>query len=540
MRIKLISPLLLASAMALSSASAHAVDAETVGRLSDFFQVMNGEEWHRNDDWLSPGVQPCGWYGIECFDNAQGEPEIRNIRLSDNNLRGSLANSGILELSLNILDLSHNRIHGSLPQLPDVSRLNLSNNRLGGSLPAATGAASGAVPAIDLSRNSFEGEVPASWSELGLRRLNLADNRLSGLPEAAFLALDQTNSSWQLFLEDNDFAGELPEWLSGLTLAGEHSLNLCWNAFTISDDDVLEWVQARHVGGADLSCLELDRLQPSAELSGSWYNPERDGEGFSLMLLDNDSALLYWFSHIREGRQKWLFQVAPIENESLIFDGMYRTEGVFGQGFGEMGRFWTLGSRLRLDWLSSGVLHGEYGIQHSREDLPLVTDGPIIGPTPPPKWIIRQDHMNLTRLAGSRCDNTHPMQWASGAWYNEERGGEGFLVEVVEDGRGLVYWFTHTPADAFNADEQAWMIGVGEFQGQQLVIENLVQPRDLDNGMPEDTAGITALQWGEIIIDFHDSLTASLQYISEEQAYGSGQYPLSRLARARLADCPVD
>ncbi|MFU8831353.1 MAG: hypothetical protein ACNA7J_04265 [Wenzhouxiangella sp.] len=539
MRIKLISPLLLASAMALSSVPAHAVDAETVDRLTDFYQLMNGDEWYRDDGWLSPDSDPCDWYGIECFDNQQGEPEIRNIRLSDNNLRGSLANSGILDLSLKVLDLSHNRIHGSLPQLPDVSLLNLSNNRLSGSLPTASGAAPGAVPAIDLSRNGFEGEVPASWSELGLIRLNLADNRLNGLPEAAFLALDETNNSWQLFLEDNDFAGELPEWLSGLTLAGEHSLNLCWNAFTISDDDVLEWVQARHVGGADLSCLGLDRRHPDPELSGSWYNPARDGEGFSLMLLENDSALLYWFSHISKGRQKWLFQVAPIENESLIFDGMHRTEGVFDQGFGEMGRFWTLGSRLRLDWLNSGILHGEYGIQYNRDDLIRESGLPIIH-VPIPKMIFRQDHTHLTRLAGSRCDNTHPMQWASGAWYNEERGGEGFLVEVIEDGRGLVYWFTHTPADAFNADEQAWMIGVGQFQGQQLVIENLVQPRDLDNGMPEDTAGITALQWGEIIIDFHDPLTASLQYISEEEDYGSGQYPLNRLARARLADCSAD
>jgi hypothetical protein len=539
MRIHPSGPLMLAASLTLLTPPAQALDADTVDILTTFYQTLNGDQWHRNDGWLEPGSDPCQWYGIQCANNEQGEPEVTEIRLTGNNLNGRLDDSGILALSLRALDLSGNRIFGGLPSLPDVVELKLANNRMWGSLPAAAGSAPGAFPSLDLSRNQFTGQVPASWSELGLYKLNLADNQLGGLPEAAFLALNDNSNTWQLFLENNQFAGELPEWLPGLSLSAEHSLNLCWNAFTISDQAVLEWVQARHLGGADLSCLTRSRRLPSAELSGSWYNPDRDGEGFSLMLLDNNSALLYWFSHLSEGRQKWLFQVAAIKDESLIFDDLYRTAGYFNQGFGNSGGFWSLGSRIRLDWLSDGLLHGEYGIQYKWEDV-LKEGEPTVGPTPTARSIRRQDHLRLTRLAGSRCDHTHPMQWASGAWYNEQRGGEGFLVEVIEDGRGLVYWFTHTPAFANNADEQAWMIGVGQFQGQQLVIENLAQPRDLENGMPEDTSGIEPLLWGQVIIDFHDPMSASLQFDSEKEDYGSGQYPLTRLARARLADCPED
>ena len=79
----------------------------------------------------------------------------------------------------------------------------------------------------------------------------------------------------------------------------------------------------------------------------------------------------------------------------------------------------------------------------------------------------------LTRLAGTTCDNRQPNEWISGAWYNPDANGEGFVVEVIEDGRGVVYWFTHQPDDS---GRQAWMTGDGHFDGQTLIIDNLLQP----------------------------------------------------------------
>jgi hypothetical protein len=181
-------------------------------------------------------------------------------------------------------------------------------------------------------------------------------------------------------------------------------------------------------------------------------------------------------------------------------------------------------------------LHGEYTLNYRWDDL--IRIGQVIvtpPPLPPRHW--RQDHWPLTQLAGTRCDNIHPMQWASGAWFNPARGGEGFVVEVNHDGRGLIYWFAHPPDQGEHGDIQAWMIGEGEFDGNRLIIPDVSQPRDLDDAMPDETGGVWLKPWGSLTIDFVDAESAALSFASELEDYGSGEYPLTRLARAKLAEC---
>ena len=507
--------------------------------LSAFYQAMNGDQWLRKDGWLDADIPICEWHGVVCSINPQGEPTgINRIELPDNGLNG-LFGAEILALINQVsfsVDLSGNQIAGNLTELPQIRELNLARNLLSGALPEAT---EPALPAasLNLSGNALEGEVPDSWEILSLSRLNLADNRLSGLPEAAFRAVSGSLGWQQLLLENNDFSGQLPDWLTEIELVGEDSLNLCWNTLTFSNDQVREWVQARHLGGPDLACLEHARRQPSPELSGSWFYPARSGEGFSLMLLDNNTALIYWFSHISRNRQKWLFQVADVNGKSLVFDRPYRTSGIFDQGFGDNEGLVQTRGKIRLDWLESGLLHGEYTLNYRWDDLSR-QDEIIIIITPPllPSHR-RHDHWPLTQLAGTRCDNTQPLQWASGIWFNPERSGEGFVIEVNEDGRGLVYWFTHTPDPGNSSGGQAWMIGEGYFDGNRLIIPDLLQPRDSEDKMPSETVGIVLEAWGGLTIEFIDNDSAELSFASLSSLYGQGQYSLTRLARAKLADC---
>lgn len=61
-------------------------------------------------------------------------------------------------------------------------------------------------------------------------------------------------------------------------------------------------------------------------------------------------------------------------------------------------------------------------------------------------------------MSGTDCNPLEPIQRLSGAWYNLERNGEGFIVEVQENGTAVVYWFTYQPDEP---GAQAWMFGVG-------------------------------------------------------------------------------
>lgn len=90
------------------------------------------------------------------------------------------------------------------------------------------------------------------------------------------------------------------------------------------------------------------------------------------------------------------------------------------------------------------MLHGQYLVNYINKELDQEGDigfGTIV---PMPRRFL-WDHTRLTRLAGTTCDNQRQNQWVSGAWYNQDRDGEGFTVEVIEDDRGVVYWFTSTP-----------------------------------------------------------------------------------------------
>ena len=66
-------------------------------------------------------------------------------------------------------------------------------------------------------------------------------------------------------------------------------------------------------------------LKPiSGELTGSWYDPENNGEGFVLEVsdtIDTPTAVLYWFTY-RDGVPYWLIGVSKIEfgQSTIAFD----------------------------------------------------------------------------------------------------------------------------------------------------------------------------------------------------------------------------
>lgn len=184
----------------------------------------------------------------------------------------------------------------------------------------------------------------------------------------------------------------------------------------------------------------------------------------------------------------------------------------------------------RIEDRKQWVVHGRYDFPNFAIDPP-----PLHGfQVEPDNRVFGVEQVQLSRLAGSTCDNAHDNQWISGLWFDPERSGEGFVVEVIEDGRGLVYWFTYSPDDSGN---QAWMMGDGEFEGSTLHIENLIQPVGATYGEDFDPADVDRLPWGSLTLEFIDNESGHASWDSAIEEYGAGDYPLRRLAQARLAEC---
>jgi hypothetical protein len=80
-------------------------------------------------------------------------------------------------------------------------------------------------------------------------------------------------------------------------------------------------------------CARLDSPLEN-ELSGSWYDPAHEGEGFIVQQLDARRALVLWFTYNDSGKQSWLLNTGNIDDGQISFPEMLQPlGGVFGRSF---------------------------------------------------------------------------------------------------------------------------------------------------------------------------------------------------------------
>jgi hypothetical protein len=480
------------------------------------------------------------------FTRGQGPVEF-TLRLAANQLTGPIPQSWV-NMELWTLDLGDNPLDMPLSEawrrLPTVGRLELAGAGLTGAFPDSVARFEGdsaladQLSRIDLSRNRLEGNLPAWLSDLALQRLNLQHNELTGSIGVAIGSLDQTVSAI-LDLSHNQFSGEMPESLTSLELAQldalypggsfPPALDLCWNDFDMPSGALLGFINDRHHGGAFALCQRTRKVVNST-ISGSWYDPARPGEGLVQHVLDNGQVLLFWFTFpirsvgTQTGQQAWFLSVTSPLERSLWLPRLIQPFGEFGSG--------NNGYGASPFWLSIDPLNGNaQQISYSRN---FVADRSLGGIPSLSLMSDRQRQTPLTRLAGTACDNQQPHQWISGAWYDPERAGEGFVVDVNEDGRVVIYWFTYTPGER---NRQAWMIGTGDFNDGRVIVDEMIQPVGTRFGEDFDTAEIEHIDWGRLTMTFDDDESGQISYDSHLSEYGSGAYPIERLARPMLADC---
>ncbi|CAL5092650.1 unnamed protein product [Urochloa decumbens] len=221
---------------------------------------------------------------------------LRVLDLSDNNLTGSIP-TWILENKVNLryLNLANNLLVGSLDRMwqhqSNLRRINISMNHFVGQLPtninsvfpdlealdASYNIISGHLPLslckiknlffIDLSNNNLTGEVPiclfTDMSTIGEGMLKLSNNSLGG---QILGGASNLSNVFQIYLDSNNFEGELPNNLSGNLLeyldlhnnklTGELDVS-SWN---LSSLQVLNVASNRLTGGIYPMICKLARL----------------------------------------------------------------------------------------------------------------------------------------------------------------------------------------------------------------------------------------------------------------------------------------
>ncbi|KAL0699604.1 hypothetical protein Bca4012_055726 [Brassica carinata] len=171
-----------------------------------------------------PSVDCCSWEGITCDDSL--DSHITKISLPSRGLSGNLTSTLLNLHSLSHLDLSHNRLLGPLPPgffsaLDQLMVLNLSYNSFSGELPLEQSFGNSgsimffSIETIDLSSNLLQGRILGSskflQGALNLTSFNVSKNSFTG-PLPSFLC----KSSPQLRKLDfsyNDFSGLISQGL---------------------------------------------------------------------------------------------------------------------------------------------------------------------------------------------------------------------------------------------------------------------------------------------------------------------------------------
>jgi hypothetical protein len=111
-------------------------------------------------------------------------------------------------------------------------------------------------------------------------------------------------------------------------------------------------------------------------LSGTWYNPDRDGEGFIIDVANAGNIVISFYTYDNTGQQMWLIGTGDVDGSVAVID-FYVTEGGFyGSGFDPElvnKAFWGTGI-FTFSECATGVVDIMPGLDFSAEFEDMTTD----------------------------------------------------------------------------------------------------------------------------------------------------------------------
>ena len=318
-----------------------------------------------------------------------------------------------------------------------------------------------------------------------------------------------------LALETSDMTGMLTDANPATVADWENGM---WSKY--EDDDGAE----TDSGGSDttISFQVTDQPLPppfvlEAGMTSAWYDPTHSGEGFLLEMLTNNLALLYWFTYDSIGEQDWYIAVGEVRGNRIVFPSLLRASGgEFGPGFDPSKVTEEVVGSASFIWsgCNQGNMSYQIGPQHGRMQL-----------------------SRLTSLMGIECGNPQqaalpPEALLSGSWYDKTHSGEGYNVEVLIDGRVVVYWFSYDPEG-----KRRWFFGVGEIRDGKLVFDDIQTTSGGIFGPAFDPQSVVFKPWGSLELDL-SCKEGTATYSSTEEGFGSGTLNVVRLTVIDELDCP--
>lgn len=159
----------------------------------------------------SLSVDCCSWEGVDC----DGSSRVTSLWLPSRGLVGEMSPLVMNLSSLSLLNLSHNRLSGPLPDgfftsFTSLHLIDLSLNRLSGVMSASSDKLPATIQMFNLSSNSFHGTIPSSFLQTTskLQAFDVSNNSFFGSVPSSICSFSP--SLQRLDFSDNDFVGLIP------------------------------------------------------------------------------------------------------------------------------------------------------------------------------------------------------------------------------------------------------------------------------------------------------------------------------------------
>jgi hypothetical protein len=223
------------------------------------------------------------------------------------------------------------------------------------------------------------------------------------------------------------------------------------------------------------------------EISGSYFNPSRDGEGLRLTReADDETFILTYYTYL-DGEQVWLIGVGALMDGQLIFDQMSITEGP------QYGSNYDSGDYEARDWGEIVLDFRDCNRMTARVNPDDVAFEPIV--------------VDLTRITPVSCGAGAPPdtdQALTGTMFDPARNGEGFQI-VAEGDRYIITFYT------YDGGEQMWMIGVGDRSGNVVEFPAVYITSGTDFGGQFRPWDVSQTLFGSITVEFSNCNAASVK-----------------------------
>jgi hypothetical protein len=286
-------------------------------------------------------------------------------------------------------------------------------------------------------------------------------------------------------------------------------------------------------GSAYMYNLAPQAAEIKAEHTALWYNPEQNGHGISVYMLENNRMLAIWYVYDTEGQLLWLLGTGTHDATHASLDVITTSGAMFPPNFNENDvdlvewgqfefEFYDCNQAL-FKWQPSiaGFTSGELNVVRLNETLGLECSD---------LSSISNNKKNSIKMNKTE-DNT--IQAADSAlWFNADQNGHGISVYLLDNNRIITTWYVYD-----DEGKPIWLLGTGEYDGKNAILDVI----NAEGGMfpPDFNANnVNLTNWGKFELEFSTCASGLFKWVpNESTGFSAGEMNITRLTTTQGLEC---